>query len=779
MRIRSLLLGASLLTALTANAIDAFPDPVEVTQPDGTTVMLRSYGNEHGNLTTTLDGYTVVWNEVARRWDFAILADGTLRSSGIQAADAQKRSAEAVKLLSTTPTFLREPAVADEPSATPDDEGPKLSFLHGKSASYDYSNFRGLVILVEYNDLGFSRSDIYDVFDRMLNEHDFTGFMSTSLLPEKIEYTGSVRDYYYDNSSHRFDPVFDLYGPVKIDYASTYVKQSAYASTIVSAALAAADSLVDFSRYDRDGDGTIDMIYLIFAGGGSNYSGNDSGLLWPHASTISGRYDGVSAGSYACSTELYGKPATKQIDGIGSIVHEFSHVLGLPDLYDTDYTSSGGTSVHPQKWSVMASGSYLNASRTPAGYSLYERYALGFASPQLVSESGDYELLPLDDSNTGLRIPTQTTNEYYLLENRKKQRWDAYLPGEGMLVFRVDSTSYTAWDNNDVNVNPKHNYYELLRATPKAGTSSTTDSAGDPFPGSGGVTSLSWDGTPAFVSWNGDPVLFSLSNIALTDGRLTLHVDAITPAMDREDFESVPVTASDTTLTGRFTTFTLSAGARVCTHRADTFATSDSNVATLVAGSGYQSVGLLRSSVLRTEAIARTVNSVSFDVLVPADYGSASANFYCQYSLNGSTWTSLANTDGKSIVSLTPGYAARLTYRTSGLKGAQYRFRLSSGSRTQMLYLDNLAFQYDPTEEPSGDAISSVSADGRISISTSGGRIVVRMADGEGTAVSVSDLSGRILGSARISGGEATIDAGPAHTVCILRVGPTAFKVVI
>ena len=90
---------------------------------------------------------------------------------------------------------------------------------------------------------------------------------------------------------------------------------------------------MNYKYYDRYGDGTVDMVFFLFAGGGSNFSGNDSRLLWPHASTVlSKSLDGVRFGRYACSTELYGRPQSKIIDGIGTICHEFSHVLGIADL---------------------------------------------------------------------------------------------------------------------------------------------------------------------------------------------------------------------------------------------------------------------------------------------------------------------------------------------------------------------------------------------------------------------------------------------------------------
>ena len=197
---------------------------------------------------------------------------------------------------------------------------------------------------------------------------------------------------------------------------------------------------INFKNYDRDNDGYVDLVYFIFAGNGSNYSGNDSRLFWPHRSAFYYfRKDGVNLGDYASSVELAGwtdSPSTVKIDGIGTICHEFSHVLGLPDFYDTDYAQNGQSN-DPGDWSVMAGGSYFNDGRTPVGYSLFERFAVGFANVTTITGEGSYTLENIDNSNTGFRLKTSVDKESFYLENRQRTKWNYYLPGTGMLVFRV------------------------------------------------------------------------------------------------------------------------------------------------------------------------------------------------------------------------------------------------------------------------------------------------------------------------------------------------------
>ena len=372
----------------------------------------------------------------------------------------------------------------------------------------------------------------------MMNKENYTGYTGTN--GRKVTYTGSVRDYFSDNSAGQFQPEFDVYGPYTIDYSQYAANGTSNSAKLINAAVNAADADINFSQYDRDGDGYVDMIYFIFAGNGANYSGNDSRLYWPHRSVVYNpttygyvRKDGVYLYDYASSVELYGYtdyPSSVTIDGIGTICHEFSHVLGLPDFYDADYEGSGGESNHPDIWSVMAGGSYENYGRTPVGYSLYERYAVGFTEPQVINGEGSYTLDPIASSNTGYRIDTPVENEYFLLENRQVNafKWDAYLPGSGMLVFRVDETNPRVWSSNQVNNNPSHNYYELLRAggtghsNPNSGH---TGSAYDPFPGTGRVTELHNATSPAnLLTWAGNSTQWGLTNIAMSNGVISFDI---------------------------------------------------------------------------------------------------------------------------------------------------------------------------------------------------------------------------------------------------------------
>lgn len=516
----SMIMMAVLLSTASVWAVPARKGTARVAQPDGTTLTIRLHGDEYLHFNTTDDGYTVL-KDASGAYVYAQRQGDRLVPTTMIAHDVAHRTAAELDFLNTTPRRMvpkMMTAVANE------QQQEKQRRAAARRAQYDYNHFKGLIILVEYNDCSFTRADYGDIMVDMVNKEGYTGYDDTRYG----RFTGSVRDYFYDNSNGVFTPQFDIVGPVTVDRSKYYVEAFTNAGQLMYDVIQATDSLVNFRDYDGDGDGTVDMVFFLFAGAGANVSGNDPRLLWPHAgmlyNPVNYRYirkDNVNLGRYACSTELFGLENSSIIDGIGTICHEFSHVLGLPDFYDTDYEESGGESNHPSEWSVMAGGSYQNNSRTPVGYTLFERYAIGFASPQLLSEEGSYELQPLGDSNQGFRMNTRVKKEYFLFENRQKSsKWDAYLPGHGLLVFRVDSTNASVWQQNQVNVNPNHNYFELVRANGGQGSAST-----DPYPGTKKVHTLNNVTSPGnLLTWSGKESPFGLENIQEQNGKISFNL---------------------------------------------------------------------------------------------------------------------------------------------------------------------------------------------------------------------------------------------------------------
>lgn len=367
-----------------------------------------------------------------------------------------------------------------------------------RAAEASPTTYRGLVILVNFTDSKFSRGqNSRNLVDDMMNKPNYTSYYDP-LLKGRFRCTGSVRDYFYDNSDGKFITEFDVVGPIEVNVDQYYIDGVNFTYELCQKVLEAADPEIDFTRYDSDGDGVVDMFYLLYAGYASVYQGNNERLVWPHAghfddSDIPLTLDGMKLGRFACSSEIYGWKdyGDRYLDGIGVIVHEFSHVLGFQDHYDV----SGYLNEDPGCWDVMASGNYNGVfNDTPCGYNSYEKYAAGFITPRTVTTENEGEtitLRPLSKSNDAIRIVSTQDSTIFMVENRQLHKWDQQLPGHGMLVWRVDSCDTEYWKHNALNVNGRL-HFKLIRATGATRTlfQEIEDKDYDPFPGSRNVTDL-------------------------------------------------------------------------------------------------------------------------------------------------------------------------------------------------------------------------------------------------------------------------------------------------
>ena len=276
-----------------------------------------------------------------------------------------------------------------------------------------------------------------------------------------------------------------------------------------------ADSLVDFSQYDEDHDGKVDNIYFFYAGFGEADS-NMADVIWPHSNTLDDglgydlRLDGITISRYACSNEIrYGSQPLMPV-GIGTFVHEFGHVLGLLDHYDTSY-NSGRTGV--SAWDTMAAASYNDNQNTPPTFSAFERAELGWLKYDDISfsEQGVMSLCELADSNKAYRmiVPDTDGKEFFVFENRQQKSWDETLPGHGMLIWHVDQTDGDLWLKNKINVDGQHQCLDIVEAD---GIENAGTYDADPFPGKDNITYLD------VKAWTGKS--FSLDSVIENDGNV-------------------------------------------------------------------------------------------------------------------------------------------------------------------------------------------------------------------------------------------------------------------
>ena len=349
---------------------------------------------------------------------------------------------------------------------------------------------RGLVILVNYQDVSFTTSadEMYNMLMGKNYSRDYTYVRSNKTYVVKSE--GSAQKYFYDASNGQYQPEFDIVGPVTLSQNMAYYGANdgngndVHPALMVAEACELVNGSVDFTQYDNDNDGVVDFVYVYYAGYGEA-DGGDANTIWPHAWQVSAekqlKLDGKKIDVYACSNEL--DYITNVHTGIGTFCHEFSHVLGLPDLYATN----GASHKTLDSWDIMDCGSYNNECNTPPTYSAYERFYMGWLTPRLIVESENVVLDELQNSNSALLISTTDNHNlvgtnpspttFYILENRQQKAWDEFLPWSGMMLTKIQYNS-NKWYNNVVNNTASSMGVDLIEAD---GITDKTK-AGDLFP---------------------------------------------------------------------------------------------------------------------------------------------------------------------------------------------------------------------------------------------------------------------------------------------------------
>jgi len=469
---------SAILLALSAMAVPAKPGVViTFTQPDGTQVRVQLHGDEY------LNWYTLAGtNEMVARHD-----DGFWRPTSIS---AELRAA------------AKERRRQDEA-----DMATRRAKMKGTNAR-THGEHHIPVLLVEFTDVKFKQSDPKQAFNDMLNKRGYnTG-----------DAKGSVRDYFSDNSFDEYKPVFDVYGPVTLPHNMAYYGEQimngdrvvthdkqAYMALIDGANIL--DATVNFAQYDEDHDGMVDMTLFYYAGY-SQAEGGPTDAIWPHQSSVRSRnavHDGVKLGNYFCTAELRGSSGNK-ICGIGVTAHEFSHSLGLPDYYDTDYEDNG-ESHGMGSFSVMDSGCYLKGSDIPPYFNALERTQLDWADENDITVlSRGYHTMQGVQHNEGYMLHSPVEGEGFMLEYRNKQGWDQELPA-GLVIYHIDKstahhvtsyyTAYSLWDMNDINVYGHHPCCYVIPAADQTSLNTSSNRNSWVFPGTQNVKSykpIDWDG---------------------------------------------------------------------------------------------------------------------------------------------------------------------------------------------------------------------------------------------------------------------------------------------
>ena len=462
-----------LLLTLSTFAVPAYRGWQTKSQPDGTTIQVRLIGDEFYHYWQDQEGNVVkcdslgYWRVVESQ-----PTPATIKARRQASAMLQSRPKKAVGSVNLAP--------------------------------------RGLVILVNFKDTKFNAANTQSDMDDLMNSISYTDNGAT----------GSVRQFFSDQSDGQYKPDFNVIGPVTLtNNVAHYGSNDASGNDVLpgdmvveACSIANASYGVNFTQYDHDSDGYVDFVYLIYAGKGEA-DGGAANTIWPHSwdvysAAVSGyasfnesqyyaraTFDGKRVLNYACSGELNGRSGARA--GIGTIAHEFGHVIGLPDLYDIDYGQNYEDEATPGAWHIMDGGSYNNDGKTPPNYTIYDKYFLGWKTPinpgvtaqnlsLIANGQSGYQGYQIASSNS--LLTATNTNTVYYIENRQQSGWDAHVPGHGLVIWKI-MYSQSVWEANGPNATPGTIRYAVVSAS---GATTGIGTSADPFPGTKKKTR--WEG---------------------------------------------------------------------------------------------------------------------------------------------------------------------------------------------------------------------------------------------------------------------------------------------
>lgn len=505
-------LGVFALLPASAFAGPPNPDPIPLTQPDGTTFLARAWGDEWSNGMETAEGYSIVLDQTNGYWVYAV------RSSLGTLTPAATPSGEPVAGRDAPPPSARH-ARPDVPNV------PGRSSLRFSSAQNlapaNIGTQKVLVLLVSFAN---------------------QGPVGTSAADWNAKYfgsTGSIKSYYAEASYNKLNlvPAAESYGTandgvvgwLKLPYnhPNTGASTTDVNRKLVSDAIFAANPYVDFASFDTNHNGTLSSdelhIVTVIAGYEMSYGGSGScspriwgqswSLGWGNvaAPVVDGvkvaSWDGggyTQFGEWHCvTTQRPGHAST-----IGVPTHELGHDLDLPDLYDTDSTTNG-----LGNWDIMATGAWNSSAgfpgNSPAHPGAWDKWYEGWLLPTRITGSVTGRSIPQSERNASafqlLDNPGGVdwsfnshsgTGQYFLVENRQKVGFDAGLPGCGLLIWHVDES---VTSSNKANANESHRLVDLEQADGLFDlnrSATNRGDAGDPYPGSKGKHTFNRTSTP-------------------------------------------------------------------------------------------------------------------------------------------------------------------------------------------------------------------------------------------------------------------------------------------
>jgi M6 family metalloprotease-like protein len=506
-------IGALLLLLLVAEssmAVPACPWGAEVIQPDGTEITVYLRGDEYAHWNESEDGFLITKDKKSGEWVYMVEDTGKAVASGHAVGKADARTIGALRPDKKKLSAQAEQNRADKQMV----EGEQTLVLQT-------GTMRNLVVLVDFSDLtvAYPQQDYNDLFNQV-------GYTADGAA-------GSVKDYYNEISYNELTVQSTVVEAVTLDNGYAYYGANVGGSDVrpremVQQALAKLEARgFDFSTMDGDSDGWVDGLTIIHAGGGEEYSGNDSDYIWSHQwSLISPvTYDGVSMQMYHTEPARRGwdaYPSTQGITRIGVICHENGHFLGLPDLYDYGYDSKGAGD-----FCLMAGGSWNgNYGTTPAHMSAWCRSDLGWVSSTAISSSGSYSLEQVETSAQVYKLQGGfPSTQYFLVENRQGVGFDAGLPGSlrGILIWHVDETQA----NNN---NQAHYKVDLEEGSGTQHLELNQNDGDDAdYFRAGNATMFTENSTPNNLSYGGQMLGINITDVGASGASMLITIEAVPP----------------------------------------------------------------------------------------------------------------------------------------------------------------------------------------------------------------------------------------------------------
>lgn len=538
-----------------------------VSQPDGSSFTLITYGDEFHHVCKTTDGCAVIC-DLDGWWCYACCdKDGKKTSSGWRVGTPAPAEA-----ISASKALLQMPVQAYEKMQTARslqrDSAPllaRIQDMQGTKTGETATHKHGIVLLAAFKDTQFEFTKQHFVDLLTLKGYSYGGA------------TGCAKEYFESQFGNSFIFDFDVSEIITLSQNRSYYgandaggSDRAPEEMVIEACQVAAAQGIDFSIYDQDNDGEVDNVFVIFAGDDEADYPDDmrkQDCIWSHAWYIrdgAGKHltiNGKTINRYACTSEMSRAGRNRVLTGIGTFCHEYSHTFGLPDYYDTDYEKSHGMSA--SLWGITAlmdSGNHNNSGNTPPYFNAIDREILGIGQPERIESNGTYSLTPIGEGGSYYRIDTDNNDEYYLLECRHSSGWDKYIGGNGLLIYHIDKsdrstgisdmfnkelTASERWQNyNEVNAYPQHQCADLVEADGRNDKFSSYElyarsmaSVSGIFFPQNGATSFSADSRPPMKFWSGDKPQISISEIRKDGKNISFYVSGFEGILPRVKVE--------------------------------------------------------------------------------------------------------------------------------------------------------------------------------------------------------------------------------------------------